>query len=119
MFCLIKQVFIVLLSFRESLTRDQIKCLFINDEPCMIRSTFIDLNPFELKFYPFMISLDKCTASYNVLSPKICVVKKTNSLNVKAFNMITNQNEAKAMVKLISCDCKFQFNSTTCNSNQK
>ena len=56
----------------------------------MIRPTFIDLNPFELKFYPFMISLDKCTASHNVLSPKIWVVNKTNSLNVKAFNMITN-----------------------------
>ena len=23
------------------------------------------------------------------------------------------------MAKLISCDCKYKFNSTTCNSNQK
>ena len=39
--------------------------------------------------------------------------------NVKAFNIITNTNEAKAMVKHISCDCKYKFNSSTCNSNQK
>ena len=38
---------------------------------------------------------------------------------VKVLNMITNKNEAKTMTKLISCDCKCKFNSTTCNSNQK
>ena len=37
------------------------KCLFINDEPYMIRPTLIGMNPFELKYYPFMISLNKCT----------------------------------------------------------
>ena len=33
--------------------------------------------------------------------------------------MITNKSEAKTMIKRISCDCKFKFNRTTCNSNQK
>ena len=33
MFSLIKQVFIVLLNFIESLARDQTKCLILNDEP--------------------------------------------------------------------------------------
>ena len=28
-------------------------------------------------------------------------------------------NEAKTMVKYISCDCKWEFKRTTCNSNQK
>ena len=45
--------------------------------------------------------------------------KKTKDINVKVFNMITNKNEAKTMVKHISCDCKGKFNSTTSNSNQK
>ena len=54
MFSLIKQVFIVLLSFSESLARiakvfERTKCLYLNDEPCMVRLTFIDLNPLELK----------------------------------------------------------------------
>ena len=34
------------------------KYLFFNDEPCMVRPTLIDLNPAELIYYPFMISLD-------------------------------------------------------------
>ena len=42
----------------------------------MIRPTLIDLNLAELKYYPFMISLDICHGSCNVLSQKICVRKK-------------------------------------------
>ena len=74
MFYLIKQVFIVLLSLSVSLAT---KCLCLNDEPCMVRLTFIDMNLVELKYYPFMISLNKCTGSCNVLSLKICVPKET------------------------------------------
>ena len=62
MFILTKQVFYVLLSFSNPLAREQTKCLFLNDKPCMV-PTIIDLNPLELNYYPFMISLDKCTGS--------------------------------------------------------
>ena len=64
--------FIVLLGFITSLGCKQIKCLFLYDEPCMFRPTIIDKNPNELKYYLFMISLNKCTGCCNVLSPKIC-----------------------------------------------
>ena len=47
------------------------------------------------------------------------VFQKKQDINVKAFNMITNKDEAKARAEHISCDCKCKFNSTTCNSNQK
>ena len=73
MFSPIKQVFIALLSFSSSLAT---KCISLNDELCMIRPTIIDLNPVELKYYPFMISLGKYSGSCNVLSPKRCVPKK-------------------------------------------
>ena len=92
MFSLIKQVFIVLLSFSISLTRNQTKCLFLNDESCMVRPTPIDINPVQLKYYPFMISLDKCTGRCNVLPLKIFISKETKDINVKAFNMLTNKN---------------------------
>ena len=66
-----------------------------------------------------MISLNKYTGSCNILSTKICVPKETKDINVKAFNMITNKDEAKAMTEHISYDCKCKFCSTTCNSKQK
>ena len=77
MFSLIKHFFIVLWSFSESLTT---KCVSLNDEPYMVSPTLIDLNPFELKYYPFMISLEQCSGSCNILSPKICVPKKKTKL---------------------------------------
>ena len=64
MFSLIKQVFIVLPSFSESLAT---KCLSLNDEPCIVRPTLIDLSPVELKYYLFRISLDKCKGSCTAL----------------------------------------------------
>ena len=78
MFIVIKQLFIVLLSFCSSLACDRTKCLSLNDEPCMVRPTLIDLNLVEPKYYSFMICLDKCNGSCNVLSSKICVLKKAN-----------------------------------------
>ena len=44
--------------------------------------------------------------------------KEPKDINVKAFNMISNKNEAKAMREHISRDCKYEFNNTVCNSNQ-
>ena len=115
-----------LLSFSSSLEHvaevsDQTKCLSLNDEPCMVRPTIIDLNPLELKYYSLMVSLDKCSGSCNSgndLSSQICVLSKTKDINVKAFNIITRINEAKTLVKHISCDCICNFNSTTCSSNK-
>ena len=81
MFSLIKQVFIVLRRFNESLARvaqvsNQTKCLSLNDKPCMIRPTIIDLSSVELRYYLFMISLNKCSGSCNVLLPKVLIPKK-------------------------------------------
>ena len=79
------------------------------------RITLIDMNPVEVKYYPFMISLNKCTES-SVLPPKIWVSAETKHVNFKTFDMIANKGGSKAMTDHISYDCKC---STACNSNQK
>ena len=86
----------------SSLTRvaDLTKCMFLNYEPCMFRPSLTNMNRNELKYYPF-ISLNKCTGSCNVLYPKICVSKETKDIYVKVFNMITNKEQAKAMIEHI------------------
>ena len=90
-------MFFILLSFSSSLAcvakvSDWKKCVSLNDEPRMVRPTLIDLSPVELRYYLFMINLDKYSGSCNVLSPKKCVLKETKDVNVKVFNMITNKN---------------------------
>ena len=57
-FRFVKQGFIVLvLCFWGSLG---IKCVSLNNQPSIDRSIFIELNPDELHFYPFMVSLNRC-----------------------------------------------------------
>ena len=109
-------LFIVLLSFSISLAT---KYLFLNDGPCMVRPTLIDMNPNELEYYSFMISLNRSTKSCNVFPPKICFPKETKDINVMAFNMITNKDKVKAMTKHISCEFQCKFNTTTRNSKQR
>ena len=85
MFTLIKQMFIALLSFTGSLAT---KCVSLDNEPCMTGPTLIDSNSIELNYYSFMISLDKCNGSCNVLddlSTKTCASSKTKDVNVKVF----------------------------------
>ena len=47
------------------------RCQFLNDETCMVRPALIDIDPSELRYYLFMISLNKCNGSCKVFSPKI------------------------------------------------
>ena len=81
----------------------------------MARPTLTDMNLDELNYYPFMISLNKCTGSCNSLFPKLCVPKERKTY-FKVFNMITNKGKAKAMAEHVSCDCKCNLNDTTYNS---
>ena len=107
---------IVLPTFSKSLAS---KFVSLNNQPCMIRAFLIGFNHVQLKYYPFMISLDKCNgscSSINDLSMRSCIPSKSKDVNV---NMVTNGNEAKTLVKHILCDCKCIFNSTTWNTNKK
>ena len=68
----------------------------------------------EFHYYPFTVKLDRCIGSCN----KVCVLNKTEDLNLSVFNMITGINESKTLTKHISCECKCKCDGTKCNSNQ-
>ena len=69
----------------------------LNNDPCIISLTLIDLNSIELNYYPFTISIDKCSGSFNVVDDvytKICVPSETKDANVnKVYSMITRMND--------------------------
>ena len=67
-----------------------------NNEPCMIRSSLIDLDLVELKYYPFMISLYKCSGSCN----------SVNGAKDKNTFVFGNAGDEK---KLHQVDSKFIF----------
>ena len=43
------------------------------------RAYFFFFNRVEPKYYPFMVSLDRCNGSCSVLSPKTCLPKKQDT----------------------------------------
>ena len=61
---MVKDMVIALLTFSRSLAT---KCKSFNNEPCIIRLTLIDLNLVDINYYLFMIILDKCNGSSNVV----------------------------------------------------
>ena len=87
-------MFITLLSFGGSFIT---KFISLNNEPCTIRPTSIDLNPDELLqglcHYTFIVSLDKCNWKSWFMCSWICVPNKTGDIHVTVFNMVTGFNE--------------------------
>ena len=76
----------------------------------------------ELRYYPFVVNLDRYVGSCNTLndlSNKVCLPNKTEDLNLSMFNMITGINESKKLSKHISYECKCKVDGRKCNSNQK
>ena len=61
----------------------------------MVRPSIVNVNTIELKYYSFIISLNKCTGVCNVLSSKISFPKETRNIYVKAFNLTKNEDEVK------------------------
>ena len=66
--------------------------------PNLILFKFIDLNPDELFYYPFIVSLDRCNGSCNTVKHsivRICFPNNTKNINLKILNMITGIIESK------------------------
>ena len=124
MFAVIKKMFIGLLTDLVSAS-NHTKCVSLRNQKCEIQLTFINSHPNEYSqefhYYPFTVKLDKCVGScktLNDLSNKVCFSKKTEDLNLRVFNMITEINESKTLTKHISWKWKCRFDGRNCNSNQ-
>ena len=66
-----------------SLSSDQTNCLFLNEQPCIVRPTLVDMNLNELKYYLFIISLNKHTVSCNVYLQTYVFQKKQKTYMLK------------------------------------
>ena len=69
-------------------------------------------NNLVLRLVKQIFNLDRCVGSYNTLndlSTKVCVLNKTEDLNLSVFNMIPRINELKTLAKHRSCECKCNF----------
>ena len=93
MFRLIKQVFIVLLSFSRSSATE---CVSLNNELCRIGASHIDLNLVELNYYQIVISLGKCDGSCNAVDElsikiNICFSSEIKGVNIKLYVFVMSR----------------------------
>ena len=96
-------LFLVLLCFDGSLG---IKRVSMNNQPCFVRPMLIDMNPVELHYYQFIVSMKGCTGSYDTRKDpfgRICFPNKMKDVNLKVCNMIKGINESKTLAKHVSC----------------
>ena len=92
------------------------KCISLSNQKCMTQPTRINLhtNEYSRQFHycPFAVKLNRCVGICNTIndsSRKVCVLNKTEVLNLSMFNMITGKNQSKILAKDISCKCKCKF----------
>lgn len=84
---------------------------------CVVKLFLIDLNSFELKYYPFITRLDKLNESINSVDDLCTIIwlpSKTKDMNVKVFNIIRYRTEKNMYWSNI-----FHMITTSLNSNHR
>ena len=79
-----------------------IKRVSLNNQPCKARPTLADINSNETLFYPFTVSVNKYRGSSNTIDNSygpVCVLNKVKYMNEKVFNLMSEVNEIRFIVK--------------------
>ena len=101
MFRFIKQIFISALMYFGNLSNvNSLECVSMKNQECKVRPEIVDINSNNPIFYPFSIKVNKCNGNCsNINDPyaKICVPDAIKNLNVKVFNLMSKNNEARHM----------------------
>ena len=91
------------------------------EKPTFINSNHDRYNHW-LRYYPFMVNLDKCNGSCNTLDGPYNTVYVPNKTGCK-FKCFwydsNNMNYSKTLRKHILCECKCRFDGTKCSLNEK
>ena len=84
---------------------------FLRNELGKIKFFLVDLNPLELKCYPFIITLDNVAKAVILLIKYLAelVFQTKKIVNLNDFNLATKANESKKVIRHISCKCKCKF----------
>ena len=98
-----------IISFCESLafnSKEPIKCVSLDNQPCKSRPTFVNIKSDETLFCPFTVNVNKCGESCNTIDDshaRVCVPNKVKNINVKLFNLMSEVNETRFLFTM-NCD---------------
>ena len=101
---------------------NSVKSVSMNNQECKIRTKRIYININEAKFYPFSISVNKCSGSCNNINDpnaKLCVPEAFKNINVKVFNLMSRTHETRHIEWYETCNCKCRLDPNVCNNKQR
>ena len=93
----------------------------MNIQECKIRTKIIDINNNETTFYPFSISVNKCSGSWNNINDPYAKFHVPNlvKINVKIINLMSISNQRRHIEWHEICKCKCRLDSSVCNNKQR
>ena len=74
----------------------------MNNQPRKARPTLANINYNETLFYPFTVSVNKYRGSSSTIDNsygRVCVPNKVKYMNEKVFNLMSEVNEIRFLVK--------------------
>ena len=109
---MVKKLFFVGLTILSSFTNaNSLSCISMNNQECKTRPQVVNVNGDEPVFFPFSIKTSKCSGSCNNINyAKTCVRNIVKNVNVKVFNLRTNETRQIEWHKTCKCECKFGAN---------
>ena len=99
-----------------------LKCVSMNNQLCKIRTKIININNNDPTFYPFSISVNKCSGGCNNINDpyaKLCVPDVVKNINVRVFNLMSRSNETRHIEWHETCKSKCRLDSSGFNNKQK
>ena len=99
-----------------------LECVTMNNQECNIRTKIIDINSNEPTFYPFSITVTKCSSSCNNINDpyeKLCLADVVKNINVKVFSLVSRTNETIHTEWHEPCRCKYRLDAHVCNNKQR
>ena len=85
----------ILSSFKNA---SSLNCISMNNQTCKARPEITNVNSNNPVFYPFNIKTSKCSGNWNNINDpyaKICVPDVIKDLNIKVYNLMSRNNEAR------------------------
>ena len=87
----------------DSNSKESIKCVSLNNEPCQARPTPVNINSNQVFFYyPFTVSVNKYCGSCNTIADlyaRVGVPNKVKIMNVKVLNLMSGVNEIRLLAQ--------------------
>ena len=96
---------ITLFGFGGSLAK---KCVSLNNQLCLTRPTLTDVSPKEFPYYPYFVSVDKCSRSCQAIDDLYayrCILNIGKNTNIKIFSLMSNFNESRFLAQENLCVC--------------